>query len=83
MVRKKTLYQATIVNGIRDNLALLAKGLQNLCGLSFRVSDVYVHWIEMGDKSVYWLWGAQQQELFSVCKLRNHETREQHDEMPE
>ena len=43
MVRKETLYQATIVNGIRDNLALLAKGLQNLCGLSFRVSDVYVH----------------------------------------
>ena len=26
MVRKKTLYQATIVNGIRDSLALLAKG---------------------------------------------------------
>ena len=43
MIRKETLYQATIVNGTRDSLALLAKGLQNLCGLSFRVSDVYVH----------------------------------------
>ena len=43
MIRKETLYQATIVNGTRDCLALLAKGLQNLCGLSFRVSDVYVH----------------------------------------
>ena len=42
MILKETLYQATRVNGTRDNLALLAKGLQNLWGLSFRVSDVYV-----------------------------------------
>ena len=26
MIRKETLYQATIVNGTRDSLALLAKG---------------------------------------------------------
>ena len=43
MIRKETLYQATRINGTRDCLALLAEGLQNLSGLSFRVSDVYVH----------------------------------------
>ena len=43
MIRKETLYQATIVNGTRDSLALLAKELQNICGLSFRVSNFYVH----------------------------------------
>ena len=42
MIRKETLYEAARVNGTRDSRAFLAKGLQNLCGLSFRVSDVYV-----------------------------------------
>ena len=40
MIRKETLYQATIVSEMHDSLALLAKGLQDLSGLSFRVSDV-------------------------------------------
>ena len=43
MIRKETLYKSTIVNEMRDSLALLAMGLQNRCGLSFLVSDVYVH----------------------------------------
>ena len=34
MIRKETLYQATIVNEMRDSLAFLAKGLQNF--LDFR-----------------------------------------------
>ena len=61
----------------------LQKELQNICRLSFRVSNFYVHWIEVRDKSVYWLLGAQQQELLAVCRPRNDEMTEQHDEMPE
>ena len=38
MIRKETLYQTS--NEMRDNLALLAKGFQNLPSLSFRVSNV-------------------------------------------
>ena len=36
---------------MHDSLALLAKALQKLCGLSFRVSDVDVHCFEGRDKT--------------------------------
>ena len=75
MIREEMLYQATVASQwvllnsfVHRILCYSQRVAKFLLWLSFRVSDVYINWIAVRDKSVYQLLGKQQQELLAMTQ---------------